>query len=130
MVLAMPGIHGQDLVEGKVALRAGMVGGALPLRLANVVQQYNPARVQGFQQRERYGDGRGGHVGQLGSGFFVVRPYDGAVFRQGQAEAAVAIQVRVGEVMDDLAARPATRPIGALQAFAAHRLGRGRELSR
>lgn len=130
MVPAVPGVEHQGLVEGGSPLITRMVEGALPLRLVEVVQQRDPAAVQALEQGQRHRDGRGGHVGEFGPGGFLIGLDSGVVLRKGQPEAHVGVQVRVGHVVDNLAARPAAGAVGELQARAARAPGRRRQLGR
>ena len=50
MVPPVPGVLHQRLVEGARSLVARVEEGALPLRLTQVLQQDNPARVQALKQ--------------------------------------------------------------------------------
>ena len=84
--------------------------------------------MQGREQVQRHRDGRDGHVRQLGPGRFVVGADGGVVLGQGEAVAAVAVQVRVGEVVDDLPATPAAGAVGQLQTLTAGLLSGGQHL--
>ena len=113
MVAGVPGVEQRSNFYG-LASAFRVNEGAPPLLGLKRLQQYDPARMQRFDELERPLDG-GDRVMQIGPGGFVVGHDGGIVFRQCEANADEGVHVAVGNVVDELADGPAAFAVGRIQ---------------
>lgn len=116
VVLAVPGVELQQLVEGHGAIvgvdeLAGEVFGR------GEFHHHGPAVVDVFDDGERSVDGEAG-VRQQRPGLFVVGLDGGLVLGESPTEAQEGIHVRIGDVVDELAQGPAAFAIGNVELVA------------
>ena len=81
VVLAVPGVHRERLVEGPLAPVLGVQVASLPLGRAEASQEQHPAAVQRLQEGQRELDRGGPRVGQLGPEMLEVRADGGCRLR-------------------------------------------------
>ncbi len=75
--------------------------------------------MQRFEQRQRRFEGRRPGLGEARPAVLVIGTNGGLVLGQRQLAAGVGVEMAVRHVMDELADRPAVRPVGSFE------LGRG-----
>jgi hypothetical protein len=111
VVTAVPGVEPESPIEANLA-QLRMAKGAGVVRVTEPFKEVGPALVQARKQQERGLDRRRGGVGEFGPGSFLVRLDEWRIFSERQPEARVAINMTVGQVMDDLAHGPTTGTVG------------------
>src|SRR3954462_1455233 len=114
VVIPMPGVQAEDLVEGHLP-PFGMPEGLPKVGLRQRAQQGDPAAVQVFQQGERDLDRHRARVGELGPAPLVVGLDHGLVLGQCQLAAGGGAEMAVRHVMDELAHGPAARSVWSVE---------------
>ena len=115
MMLPVPGIERQPLIQRDLALLLGVEIRPLPLPRADLLQDQNPTPVEGVQKIERQPHRRGPRVAQLGPPRLLVRPDGGARLGERELEAGVGVEMAVRNVVDDLANGPPTGAVGGVE---------------
>src|SRR5438477_12798980 len=105
VMATVPGIKSQSLIQTKES-HLGMTKRLLPVVRLQRSEQKSPALVQRFQQGQRDFNGRYPAVGQFRPAVLSIRLDSGFIFCQSELEADVAVQMAVGNVVNDLAHRP------------------------
>jgi hypothetical protein len=112
VVAAVPTVDQGGVLDGHGAV-FGVAEAALPLLVGEGLEEHDPAGVEGLEEFEGPLDG-GGCVVERGPGGLVVRLDGRPVLGEGEADADEGVHVAVGEMMDDLAERPAAFAVGCV----------------
>ncbi len=115
MVLTVPGIHGDVLIHPYGLFAGRMVIGTGQTAFIQRVQEQYPSQVQVSQELDGVLDGSGMSVGKLCPKSFFVRPDGGIVFRKGQPQAGIGVDVAIRNVVNQLPDGPAVGTVGSIQ---------------
>ena len=110
----MPGVESEGPIEAH-GTALGMVEGACEVGVGEGREQEDPAGVESFEKLKRKTGRCVFGVGEFGPGFFAVGFDERRIFGEGEAETRVAVQVAIGDVVEELTHGPAVRAIGCVE---------------
>src|ERR1700733_12214417 len=114
MMASVPGVEHEIFFKTYFA-KLGMAEGASPVFRLQRAQKANPPRVQGIEQGQGNFNGSGLRVAELRPEVFGVGLDCGGILGKGELEANVGVQMAVGNMVRDLAQRPAFGTVGRVE---------------